>query len=171
MRGICCIVFESDTFTCSSASPFLTSMLAMSGGSKPNLGDTTLPIAVSRRNAFRCIQHTIADNLSKAGWSWGLRVGPQKPWQRRCYRFMRIQALTRQQSPLRIANFYWPKFMKSPRLIILSFAFAILALMLISCETGPDKTTTTTTTSQTAVTVPPPRPVQPPTGLYSRGGY
>jgi hypothetical protein len=82
-----------------------------------------------------------------------------------------IQALTRQLSPLRIVSFYWPKSMKSPRLIILSFAFAILALMLISCETGPDTTTTTTTTSQPAVTGPPPPPIQSRMGGYSRSGY
>src|SRR2546430_1183252 len=46
--GMRCTVFASGTFTSASGlSPFLTSMIAMSGGSNRNLGDTTVPIAVS----------------------------------------------------------------------------------------------------------------------------
>ena len=57
-------------------------------------------------------------------------------------------------SPVRIANFYWPKSMKTPRSIILCSALLILALTLVCCESGPE--TTTTTTRQTTVTAPPP---------------
>jgi hypothetical protein len=100
-----------------------------------------------------------------------LKVAPLSHWKGNAVvTFLRpIQALTRQPALLSVVNFRWPKSMKTPRLIILSSAVAILALTLISCETGSD--TTTTTKSQTAVTGPPPPPMQSSMGGYSRGGY
>jgi hypothetical protein len=57
--------------------------------------------------------------------------------------------------------------MKTPRSIILCSALSILALTMVSCETGPEETTTTT--SQTAVTASPPPTMQRTMGGYSRG--